>query len=333
MSSNQGTDLGNGGLAPPGPDSYATRGIYGGSPRTDPRLFGSQSAFHLMYGSQMSLNQEHATLSHRNSLKRSRPPVDLNRNTEHPIGSPYSNGNSAEDYNRNSMALRRQASGPYDNRSSDVLDGADNSAFDYHDIKAAAIQSQQDISGHVTGSVDHVTGSGGHVTGSEGHVTGNGTLGRPHSLTEADGEVRGHQRSQVIGQGHLPLRKTNSDTTETGGAPAGQRRWQNVQEKLNLRRRIPQSDLVALVEAMGDRKLKRLRSTSRRTDTSDDTEPYIPSQRSLKMRTIEPPRRGAGGLPHLPRKSVYEDVVDLTDLFLSSAEKKTWGKQLDTLNR
>ncbi len=332
--SNQGSDLGNGvstSLTPGGgTDSYATHGLYQGSPRGDPRLFSSQSAFHRMYGSQMSLNQENATLSHRNSLRRNRQAKDSELNTGQGTNMATSNGyygNYSEDYNRNNMALRRQASGPYDNRNSDILDEADNSAFDYQDIEAAAMRSQQDVRGHVTGSeAEH------------GIVGRDGTLGRPQSLTEADGDDRG-QRAQFIGQGHRPLRQTNSDTTEIGGAAAGHMRWQNVQEKLNLRRRIPQSDLIALVEAMGDRKLQRLRSTSRRTDTSDDSQPYIPSQRSLKMRTIEPPRRGLAGIAgmtghtQLPRKSVYEDVVDLTDLFLSSAEKKTWGKQLDTLNR
>ena len=139
---------------------------------------------------------------------------------------------------------------------------------------------------------------------------------------------------------HRPLRQTYSDSTNVTTIPKNQDMlfWKKTEEQLRLRRRLPQSDIQALLDAVGHRRLERIRSSSTRyredkqeDDYRDPYGGYIPNQDSLKKRTLEPPRRtrDPSGRDTEYRDS-GEEIVDLSDLFRSgSAHEKSWGKQMD----
>ena len=260
----------------------------------DPRLYGSQgsnsSAFHKLYGSQMSMNQQQATEAHRQTAMADNTfpggwgsGEDFgNFNVAHFVDNPYNRGNN----NNDKYAVNRKSE-PY----SPIQDGNQNFAFAYD-------------------------------------------LG--------DGAINAMGNSQQHQQQRQPplLRQTHSDSTDTNDIQKrrGLELWRKTEEQLNLRRRLPKSDIEALLDAMGHGRLQRMRS-SRRQPHPDDIEDdlggeYIPSPNSIKRRTLDPPPRSrsrdASRRDADNRESeAYSETIDLSEFFRSgSSNQKTWGKQL-----
>ena len=139
---------------------------------------------------------------------------------------------------------------------------------------------------------------------------------------------------------HRPLRQRYSDSTDMNTMQKKNQNmllWKKTEEQLRLRRRLPRTDIQALLDAVGHRRLQRARSSRRYRDDEDDDyrdpDGYIPSQDSLKKRTIEPPRRpGQNPMQILENREDKsdDDIIDLTELFRSgSAYEKSWGKQIN----
>ena len=290
-------------------ENYAPRGVFRNQfqQRTldDSRLYGSQgsnsSAFHKLYGSQMSMNQQQTTEAHRQTaMANNNFPGGWgggsgggggedfgNFDVAHFVDNPYSSGN-----NNNDKYAANRKSEPY----SPIPDGNQNFAFTYD--------------------------------------VGDGNL-------NAMGIPQQHQQQQQ--RQHPLLRQTHSDTADANDMQKrrGLELWRKTEEQLNLRRRLPKSDIQALLDAMGHGRLQRMRSSSRRQqhphpdDTEDDLGgDYIPSPNSIKRRTLEPPPR-SGARDAFRRDAdnreseAYSETLDLSEFFRSgSSTEKTWGKQL-----